>query len=267
MHRIKKLMSRLTAPFRPQPGRSRAQSFVELALVLPILLLLLLGVVEISIFIGRYMDVLDLTREAARFASVREPSFKATPVGPTPVYNCSTPEPFNFYYHSACMFSPPSDSGVCSDARFCNGLNPYIHLDQAVDDVVISVYTVSDESVQNPFPKPLGYWAFSDYDSDTSHNANWTKNCKGTPVRAEPYYNRERVATLIAPLYSGSTETVPPPPNKGFVAIEFYYCHEQVLDLPLFTNIVPNPIQIHAYTIMPLPAAAPSPTPKASATP
>ena len=52
---------------------SRGQSFVELALVVPILLLILLGVVEVAFFMGRYLDVLDLTREAARFASGRSP--------------------------------------------------------------------------------------------------------------------------------------------------------------------------------------------------
>ena len=53
--------------------KEKAQSFVELALVLPIILLILLGLVEVSFFISRYLDVMDLTREAARFASIRDP--------------------------------------------------------------------------------------------------------------------------------------------------------------------------------------------------
>ena len=55
------------------PRRFRGQSFLELALILPILLIMLMGLVEVSLFIGRYLDILDLTREAARFASVRDP--------------------------------------------------------------------------------------------------------------------------------------------------------------------------------------------------
>ena len=50
--------------------------------------------------------------------------------------------------------------------------------------------------------------------------------------------------------------------TKGFVAVEIYYCHTQALNLPVFTLFVPNPLMIHAYTIMPLPAAAPTPTPR-----
>ncbi len=41
-------------------------------MVLPVLIILLLGVVEVTLFLGRYLDVLDLTREAARFASARD---------------------------------------------------------------------------------------------------------------------------------------------------------------------------------------------------
>ena len=41
--------------------------------VVGIFIILLLGVVEVTFFIGRYLDLLDLTREAARFASVRDP--------------------------------------------------------------------------------------------------------------------------------------------------------------------------------------------------
>ena len=51
----------------------KAQSFVEFALVLPILLIILLGVVELTLFIGSYINLVDLTREAARFASNRDP--------------------------------------------------------------------------------------------------------------------------------------------------------------------------------------------------
>ncbi len=65
--------------FKPGP-RSRGQSFLELALVLPILLLMLMGLVEVAIYIGRYLDALDLTREAARFASIRDPFAEYSPI-------------------------------------------------------------------------------------------------------------------------------------------------------------------------------------------
>lgn len=256
---LKKPFSALLQKLR-SPAAKRAQSFVELALVLPVLLLLLLGVVEMVIFIGRYLDVLDLTREAARFASVRDPFDN-----PSPDCDCSTPGQFTFYYDAACVFSPPANSGTCWDPKFCNGLNSYITLDPATDDVVISVYTVTNRAVSDVWPKVRsntldcvrqtnnGYWALSDHDAHPDHNANWRRDCNGNTVRSTPYYTFDRVASLLD---SNA------PPNKGFVAVELYYCHEQVLGLPMFTLFVPNPIQIHAYTLMPLPAAAPTATPR-----
>jgi len=42
-------------------SRTRGQSFVELALILPVLLLMLLGLVEVAFFMSKYLDGLDLT--------------------------------------------------------------------------------------------------------------------------------------------------------------------------------------------------------------
>jgi len=262
----------------------RAQSFIELALVLPVLMIMLLGLVEVAIFIGRYLDVLDLTREAARFASVRDPfqysppttwpagqncnapQNPARPVG-ADFYNinercmtCSDPQYFHFYYTTSCIFSPPAGSDTCrTNDPFCNGLNPYVTFNPATDDVVISVYTVSNRTVTHVWPRDdvwpnTGYWALSDHDEDTNHNGNWRTDCRGNVVRSQPYYTRERVVNAL-------NDSVGPA-SKGFVAVEFYYCYEQVLNLPLFTQFVPNPLRIHASTLMSLPAAQPTPTPK-----
>ena len=70
---------------------------------------------------------------------------------------------------------------------------------------------------------------------------------------SEPHYTAATVADRIAYRF---------PTNKGFVAIEFYYCYHQVLNLPIANWVVPDPLRIHAYTIMPLPAAQPTPTQK-----
>ena len=106
----------------------RGQAFLELALILPVLLIMLIGMVEVVFFIGRYLDVLDLTREAARFASQRDPQIKEIVAGggiPPGDYNCSTPNEFNFFYDTSCIFSPTIGSASCWDGDFCNGLNPF----------------------------------------------------------------------------------------------------------------------------------------------
>ena len=228
---------------------SKGQSFVELALIIPILLVMLLGVVEVAFFLGRYLDILDLTREAARFASVRDP-FETT----NSDFNCSTPNLFDFYYDTACIFSPPATSDMCTDLSFCNGMNPYVSLDETMDDVVISVYTITNNSVSNIWPSG-GYWALSDHDADGANNGNWQTDCEGNIVRSEPYYTSAMINSTLAESSSG-------PANKGYVAVEFYYCYEQALNIPILSEFVPNPMRIHAYTLMPLPASQPSATPK-----
>ncbi|PKN85375.1 MAG: hypothetical protein CVU46_11230 [Chloroflexi bacterium HGW-Chloroflexi-8] len=248
------LPKKVTQHFRKN---SRGQSFVELALVVPILLLILLGLVEVAFFMGRYLDALDLTREAARFASGREPYLNnvANPRPGSADYNCSTPDNFDFYYDTACIFSPP-ETAACTAASdpFCNGFNSFVEFNQATDDVVISVFTIESQDVKNRWPAPNGWWALSNVDADATHNDNFKRNCQGDVVRTEPYYTDAKVDAVLAG--SGSTT-----PKKGYVAVEFYYCYSQVLNLPIFTDLVPNPMQIHAYTFMPLPAAQPTRVP------
>lgn len=232
--------------------KHKGQSFVELAIILPVLLLLLLGVVEVSFFIGNYLDILDLTREAARFASVRDPFVTAQIAD----VSCSDPEPFNFYFHTACIFSP-LPSGTCPDPAFCNGLNTYMPIDPATDDVVISVYTTTRNpsntvaGVTNTWPQPDGYWALSNNDYDTAHQNNWKMDCQGHQIRTEPFLN---ASTIQGDLEANK--------SNGFVAVEFYYCYHQVLNIPIISQIMPNPVRVHAYTVMPIPAAQPTATPK-----
>ena len=229
--------------------RSRGQSFLELAILLPVMLIMLLGLVEITVFMSRYLDLLDLTREFARFASVRDPfaPFSASP-------NCSDPTSYNFYYSSACIFAPPGDSPNCaSDTAFCGGLNPYILINSATDDIIITVFTVTRSGQVTDVHPSSAPWAFSDHDNNTANNGNWTRNCQGEVVRSAPYYTSSRVQSLLA-----SSQALP---NRGFVAVEAYYCHSLILGLPFITEFISNPIQTHAYTIMPLPAGQPTPTP------
>jgi hypothetical protein len=228
---------------------SKAQSFVELALVLPIILLILLGLVEVTFFIARYLDVMDLTREAARFASTRDPKIVAA----NP--KCSNQDNFNFYYHTACILAPPSTSPSCTttDPNFCGELNSLVYLNPELDDILIEVFMVTGHTtVETVYPQPDGYWALSDHDL-TPATGNWKKDCQGAALNPvpTPHYT---AATVSSELLTAA------PMNKGFVGVEFYYCYSQVLAIPIANWFVPNPLRIHAYTLMPLPAAQPTPT-------
>ena len=266
---MKSFLHKINSYMDAHPKLKKAQSFLELALILPVLLIILLNVVELSFMTSQYLDLLDLTREAARFASIRDPF---DPVSPD--QDCSTPGLFDFYYDTACVFSPPAGSANCIDAEFCNGLNAFIVLNPDTDDVVIRVFSVSDEGTYeakqvwpddplNAPPNDDGYWALSNNDlHGTDSDNNWKYNCHGTEIRTDPYYTLESVSErlLLTPV---STVMIR---SKGFVSVELYYCYETVLGGPLFTSIVEDPLRLHAYTIMSLPAAAPTPTPRPTAT-
>jgi hypothetical protein len=202
--------------------------------------------------------------------------------------DCSDPNQFFFYYQTACIFSPPiNPTCIANDDPFCEGMNPYLTLDLETDDVLISVYTVNaNNQITNVHPVSTGgdprirgssftdeggqtsyYWALSDHDTDTTHNANWAKDCQGNLVPGKiPYYSLTRAQSMVGhtSINDPSGNPVFSPGSKGFVAVEIYYCYTQALGLPVFTTFVPDPLMIHAYTIMPLPAAAPTPTPRTS---
>lgn len=181
----------------------RAQSFIELAIVLPVLLIILLGMVEVVVLIGRYLDVLDLTREIARQAA-REERF---------------PSPAAFFAEvDSYLARPPT------------GLNSYISTSETPFDMVVSVFDLrgSGERIMHVWSGTSEYYK---------------KDCEGNEVRTEPYYTLDRVMAI------GSPDV-----NEGMVAVEIYYCHPLVLNIPFVTSFIPNPVQIHAYSIFPFPA-------------
>jgi hypothetical protein len=240
--------------------RQRAQSFVEFALVLPILILILLGVVEVTVFIGSYINLLDLSREASRFASNRDP-FSTSMQGDT---DCGTTDSANFFYDTACIFSPLENSTSCTDDTFCNGFNSTVPLKAAEDDILVYVFT---ESKPGSAPQITSNavcdistahgcdpWVWSNHDGDTAHQDNWLRDCNR---RAVPGTYTANFTPAVMQSYLRPTAI----PEKGFVVVEVIYCYHQVLNIPILSRFLPNPILIDTYSIMPLPAAQPTPVP------
>ncbi len=228
--------------------------------MVPLLILFVLGAAELTLFIGTYINVLDLTHEAARFASVRDPLLNYTGTNCSADYTKLPPDPNNsFFYDTACIFSPLKDSDSCvtADPTFCNGFNSTIFFKANEDDIVINVFTITNEQVTSQ----MGPWAWST-SRDGTHPVNWQMNCDGTPISPapSPYFTTAKMNAYLA-------ETSGTVPNKGFVTVEAYYCYHQVLKVPLIGLLFPDPMRIHVYTVMPLPAAAPVDTPYPTDTP
>lgn len=235
--------------------QEKGQSFVELAMVLPLLLFLLLAFVEVGGVIYHYLNMLDVVREAARYASEHDYEDAELDNSDLPQSACDDGKS-HYYYDTACSI-------VFDD------LNPDISLNPATDDVTISVFTIENNLVTDRWPNDGdGVWSL--------YSENWTRNCDGSLRSTAPFRSNADIEnsytytppTLVPTETPVNTPAVPPTAgptafasmgkeDKGVVLVEIYYCHEQLLGLPVISDILPNPVQLHAFSVMPAPAAAP----------
>jgi len=191
--------------------KDKGQSFVELAIVLTVLLLLLAGMVEFGYLLNQYINIVDGAREAARFGVNADPFIRTT-------------SPFGLDQNFFIGLSDLAENTMVPIILDTSARNGY-----AGDDVVISVISLSGGNALR-FPDNNGWSRYGNADSAISNGQ------------------------VTARLDSNA-------PNTGLVIVEIYYGYPQVLKMPFFTAIIPDPIAVHAYSIMPLPAAEPTPTP------
>ena len=230
-------------------GKNTGQSFVELAIVLPLLLFLLIAFVEVGAVTYNYLSLLDVVREAARFAADRDPEVLTGDMSNYPISACED-NALHYYLDAACVV-------------IGTNFNQDIALDPATDDLTISIFTIDNNVVVDRKPNDGdGVWSL--------YSDNWTKNCDGTFKSNTPFFPQVVGSPWVAystPTFSAGTATpgggtIFPggPTDKGIVLVEIYFCHEQLLNLPLISDLLPNPVPLHAFAVMPAPMAAPTPT-------
>ncbi len=220
----------------------RGQSFVELALALPVLLLLLGGMAEIAFFINVYLDLLDATREGARYGTnlVYSSTYLYDDPSDDPDEGYCTSQTTHFYYVVGCLTEDNIE-------RVGN-----INLDMTQDDIVISVFTVQDRVVHDRFPDANG-WSYA--------KANTTIGCAPDPCPSK--FTDTKNDSVTGP-FETILQTVAVPGgygqlNDAIVLVEVFYHHHQQLNLP-FYNLLPDPILTYAYSFFPLPSAEPTAT-------
>ena len=223
---------------RMKNGIPRGQSLVELSLIVPLVLIMLVGMIEVGFLIFNYLNAMDLTREAARFASTR--NFQNATPGTIGSSDC-TDSVLDYYKDTACFFVDPS-------------LNPNMPLDASrYDDATISVFTVvsgtvatvSDRWPKTPIdPDNDGVWSL--------YSNNWKKDCQGNDIYTQPIFTNADVESLF--LSSA-------PKAKGIVLVEVHICYDQMIYIPFISDFIGSPFRIHTYSFMPAPEAIPTPTP------
>ncbi len=265
-------------PFR------RGQSLLEMTLVLPILLLLFAGMIELGAYANAYLIILDATREAARYGSDLDPYITAQEPFDPQAGNPSFPDvrppglggsmtvqdlredycardTVNYYYVVTCLALQNIPLGQ---------FDPITN----TDDIVVTVVGFDDNGkiahrwplVQTgganpplPYPNPSDqgyhYQGVNDDIVNSSCSAAQLDKCRCWSlfgVRSSQFDNA-RIENLLQQ-HSGA-------PAGGMVIVEVFYGHPHLIGLFNVGDFIPDPIQIHSYTVFPVPAAEPTPTP------
>lgn len=213
--------------------RRRGQSLVEFSILLPLLLIMLSGLIEFGILLNYYLDVIDAAREAARWAADADPI--RHPV--TGAYL----NPNSQFYTDVQQLTKESllassdnridwidhdpPGGVDGDDDDCN-----ITINGG-NDIVISAFGAMDGAVTERFP------------------AGWPNGMNLCGHQNSEFTNAE-IAALLDPLA----------PTTGMVLVEVFYDYHMVMALPWITAFVPDPVTLHAYSIMPNANVEPTPT-------
>lgn len=223
--------------FRRGRGKSIGQSLVEFTVLLPVLLVMISGLIEFGFMLNYYLDLIDAAREAARWASdgdpIRDPNTQA--------YT----DPNTFFYRNVQTLTKESLMAA-SDGRI-DWIDDLADItDNDDDDCAITINGGNDIVI----------------------SAFGIRNNAGSPVvdKRFPVASGESGVSLcnhrVSALTSAEIEARlnPGAPTSGLVLVEVFYDYHQIMALPWITVFVPDPIQLHAYTIMPNSAVEPTPT-------
>ena len=256
-------------------GRRRGQAFVELALIMPILLIMIVGMVEVVFAFNDYLQMLDAARNGARDSANLNPIPKASGAYDNNK-NCTDPDGAgpqtatnNFWRRTACTTTtflkpinlasePPTENG--------NTCIPASDTDRYTNDIVLSIFTTAvvdsggsptllaerwDNATDSGGPHLLhnngeGGWSFV---MDQYNSPQKRGMCSGFTT------------STIRSLLLGATDVNQAAPNTAYLLVEVFYRHYQLFDAPVFGDVIENPIRLHSYAIFSVSAAEATTTP------
>jgi hypothetical protein len=238
---LRAILQRLTSRRGPR-SRERGQSMVEMALTFPVLLLVLAGTLEIAMYYNNYLTLVDSTREAARFSADNDYLNVDDIEGCLP----GPPDPFSnsrdFYNQASCLVLQNMFG---------------IAFDKTTDDIIISIFTIKNGLVTARYPPDPASVAASTHHATLGNNpqSGWSycmNVIKAGCIPAASLFDNSAIQARLAVSASA--------PDTGLVLVEVYHLHHQFLGLvPPNLAFMPQTVMMHAYTIMPLPSAAPPP--------
>lgn len=218
---MKKILLTISGINKAGKRKGRGQSIVEFAILLPLLLMMLSSLIEFGFIVNEYLDLIDTTRETARFLSDDSPFAEGKAIRAA-------------YYAAGA-------------AEMVNTLERagWINLDSSRDDLVISVFSVVGNTVSGRYPA-----SFTDTRDECNGVTNGGEIGYRLYCRKESKFTSTDVNTLV-----GRVPEVPP--NNGIVLVEIFYDYHMRLGLPWVAGIVGDTVTLHAYSFAPCPAAEP----------
>jgi Flp pilus assembly protein TadG len=181
---MKKVLASSSANQESARHQERGQSLIEIALTLPLLVLLLVGLVEVAFVARTYLVLLEATREGARLGA-----------------------------RGAANFDNSEILALVQQNLSREGLSTATGL----ADVIIVRADVGPGAV------------VSQYDAYSMLGG-------GRAAHLSP-------STLLSRLAAGD-------PQTRLIGVEIYYNQRSLLGFPLISDIFPDPLVLHAYSIM-----------------
>src|SRR5574337_1018532 len=201
----------------PLRRKSRGQSLVEFALLMPVLAILLAGMIEFGFALNQFLNILDAAREGARFGSDGDPTIRASSgINPNDLTTtCNVTK--DFYMQVACVVMQTASPIV---------------LDPKTDDIVISIYRVYDDPLVVPRDTYI-LGRLPDYTQDPDLSANdpisSTQRLQG---QWRLYGNHQSIFSQ-ADIQARLDATAP---GAGVLVVEVFYDYHMILGLPWITK-------------------------------
>lgn len=213
-----KLIKKIRSYFGPIPARSatKAQSMVEFAIALPVLILLLTGMVEFGFMLNTYLSLQDAARTTARRYSTVNP------------FNADGTDNPAFYSDAAQyaveLLAPTSDPA-----------SRQIVMDSTRDNILISLISVEVDETTDP-----------DSIVSITHHSGGQYYRHYTDTNPPTGYPDESIETFM-------TANGAEPSDAGLLIVEIYYGYEGTLNLPWTIPFFSpsNPSMLYISVVMP----------------
>jgi len=180
-----------------------------------LLMIIVAGIAEYGFLLNHYLNMVDGAREAARYNANFNPFCPVNSADP----GCPPGEVTPDYYASTAE--------IANQVIFPIVLDP-----NRGDDIIVSFFTVESSAIMDRYPLEDGQSGWS-----------WSEHEAGYGVR-----NRSSQQTSEFIL----SRMDPTAPDVSVSLVEIFYNYPQTLRLPVFTKMIPDPIPVYTYAVMPI---------------